>query len=238
MRKGMCVVLGLTLAFTVSAQAQVWDELADGGGDAGDVLPLQQTPGPPDVPLVAITGTIDSSTDVDCYSIFIPAPTAFFATTVGTPGTLSDTQLFLFDKRLDPTGAGPLGIIMNDDHPGGGTLRSTLTGGVGVSGPEDFGSVPAPGSYMLCVTGFNRDPVSPGGTIWAPGSVGGSFAWESEPIGPYAGPGAPGPHIGWTGSTGTGTYFIELGGVATKPEPGTLSLLALGGLALLRRRRS
>jgi hypothetical protein len=224
---GLSLVVLALIGAAANAQVINWSE---GAVDAGDLVGTQQTPGPAGFALATISGTISSSTDIDCYSIFIPDPAAFVATTDnGAAGTLGDTQLFLFNKETRN------GILLNDDSPIGTTLRSRLTGVA--AGGTDFGIVPAPDEYMICVGGYNRDPVSPAGNIWAAGSVGGTFRWENAPVGAYAGPGTPGPLTGWAGTSGTGTYRIDLTGVITKPEPCTMALMGVGALLALRRRR-
>jgi hypothetical protein len=64
-------------------------------GEAGSLPGTAQ--GTSGAPLTSISGTISSNTDADMYQIFISSPGTFSATTVGTGGSLSDTQLFLFD---------------------------------------------------------------------------------------------------------------------------------------------
>jgi hypothetical protein len=230
---GLSIVILALVGATANGQL-AWDEFANGGGDAGDLVATSQTPIPGGVQLIRITGTAAAS-DTDCYNFFIPQPAAFVATTDNGIGTLSDTQLFLFDKL---TGNG---VIMNDDSPIGTTLRSRLTGSA--SGTLDLGVIPAAGEYVLCIAGYNRDPVRTAGqsttNIWATGSVNGSFRWENNPVGVYAGPGAPGPLAGWNNyiTPGTGTYQIDLTGAFTKPEPATMALVGIGALLALRRRR-
>ena len=63
-------------------------------------------------PLTQITGTISSTTDRDMFEIFITGGGTFSATTVGTPGTVFDTQRYLFDS----TGKG---VYANDDDIAG-----------------------------------------------------------------------------------------------------------------------
>ncbi len=230
----MSKIAGLSLVALALAGAAANGQVvnwSEGAVDAGDLIGTQQTPGPAGFAIATISGSISSSTDVDCYSIFLPDPPAFVATTDNGLGTLGDTQLFLF-RKFDARG-----IIMNDDSPIGTTLRSRLTGVAGPD-PDDLGVVPAPDEYAICISGYNRDPVSPAGNIWAAGSVAPhGFRWENAPVGAFAGPGAPGPLTGWTGTSGTGTYTIDLTGVVTKPEPCTMALMGVGALLALRRRR-
>jgi hypothetical protein len=203
------------LALALPATAQTWDEV----GDAGD-LPgtAQVTVGAG--PLTSITGTVSSGTDGDLYQIFITGGGTFSATTVGTPGTLLDTQLFLFN------GAG-IGVYANDDTVG--SARSTLPSGNPLTPTT-------PGLYFLAITGFDRDPVSSAGFIFPNTPFQGVF-------GP-TGPGGRQPLSGYDGpGQFTGTYTIALTGAefAVIPEPGTLTLLgasALGLLAYSRRRRA
>lgn len=177
------LLFGLVLSST-AAFAQVWNEV----GDAPELLPGQMTVG--NGALTNIVGSIAVTTDRDVYCIHITNVAAFRASTVGQPGTLSDTQLFLFDS------AG-IGVTHDDDDPAGGTLRSVIT--------NMF--VTSPGIYYLAISGYNSDPLSPANLlIWNNTP----FAAERAPDGP----GAPGPLAAWTGTSGTGTYDILLAGVA------------------------
>jgi len=216
MRKIFTTALAIValLAFARAAAATHisghWAEV----GDAGDLLGTAQTAlgfGS----LTQITGTIGSPTDVDLYQFFIDGGGTFSATTVGQPGTLVDTQLFLFDE------AGR-GVYGNDDVVGGVTLRSTL--------PAFHPLTPlVPGIYFLAVTPFNRDPVSSLGLIFP------DFVFRAV-LGP-TGSGGASPLSGYIG-TGVfqgfpATYTVALTGAQLIPEPSSLALLSMGGLALL-----
>jgi hypothetical protein len=178
-------------------------------GEAGELPGTAQTPAGVGA-LTTITGSLGAS-DTDMYLISIPAPGAGFEAKTSGNSTTIDTQLFLFD----PAG---MGVVHNDDDPGG-SLQSKIT--------NMF--VVAPGNYLLAVSQYNRDPSSAGGLIWANSP----FNVERTPDGPGAGS----PVTSWGGSTSGGAYQIDLRGVEFVPEPASLSLLALGGLALIRRRR-
>lgn len=199
------LLLALSLS-TTAAFAQVWNEV----GDAPELLPGQMTVGVG--PLTNIVGAIGASNDRDLYCIDIYDFQAFRATTVAQPGTLADTQLFLFN-------ANGMGVTHNDDSAGG--ARSTLTAMF----------VPGNGRYYIGISGYNGDPSSAGGLIWNNTP----FATERAPDGPGAG----GALTGWGGTSATGTYDILLNGATfcAVPEPGTMAALGLGALALLRRRR-
>lgn len=154
-----------------------------------------------------IIGTLSGGL-ADLYCISIVDEANFSATTVG--GTSIDTQLFLFD-------ANGMGVAHNDDSVG---LQSTIT--------SQF--VNSNGIYFLAVSGYNRDPNSAGGLIWNNSP----FGTERAPDGP----GAAGALTSWTGTGANGDYTIFLTGAGFHrvPEPSALALLALGGLAMFRRR--
>jgi hypothetical protein len=168
--------------------------------------------------LDSISGAITATGDVDMYLIYINNPAAFSATTVGQPGTLGDTQLFLF------TSAG-FGIATNDDDASTSGFRSTLP-----VGHPLYSSLSA-GLYYLAISGYNTDPANASGLIF-PSTFPGVFG--------ATGPGGGLPIAGYLGGSGVGTYDIALTGVGAVPEPGTLILLGSGiaGLALRRRRRA
>lgn len=153
-------------------------------GDAPDLIPGQQTTGTGAI--TAITGALSSTTDVDAYCIQIDNPAAFSASTVG--GASFDTQLFLFD-------AGGLGVTHDDDAPAGGT-QSRITGQY----------LPGPGTYVLVVSAYNRDPVN----------IFSLPIWSNTPFNverPPDGPGAPGPLDHWLNLADTnGAYTIQLTG--------------------------
>lgn len=133
----------LILALSISATgafAADWNEIPD----APELLPGQITVGAG--PLDRINGEVVSDGDRDLYCIRVTNYTAFRATTVGQPGTLSDTQLFLFD-------ANGMGVTHNDDSAGG--ARSTLTSIFLTSN----------GIYHIGISAYNGDPNSAGGLI-------------------------------------------------------------------------
>jgi hypothetical protein len=187
--------------------------------EAGDAGELPSTAQVSTGLLDFIAGAVSPVGDADMYLIHIANPAAFRATTVGTGGTLTDTQLFLFDS------AGR-GVLMNDDASSV-TMRSTLPGFAGLAG-----------NYYLAVTGYDRDPVSPGGQIF-----------PDNPFNAVHGPTGPGgasPISGWNGGSATGTYRINLQGVSAAqavPAPPAAVLAAIGmagfgGLGWLRRRNA
>ena len=203
------------------ALGQTWDEIADGGGDTGS-LPATAQVVSGSGPLTDITGFTDGARGdrEDLYLIRIIDPVGFLAHTDPSGGGDAnfDTQLWLFD-------AGGFGILANDDKAGGSAFRSWL------KLPADDGTMPVlpgVGNYYIGVTGFNNDALSVGGQIFSP-------AGFTEVSGPD-GPGGGSTVNGWTGAGATGEYRIHLDGAEFVPEPASLVLLGLGGLALIRRR--
>src|SRR5215475_6271066 len=105
-----CLIV-LTLAGSVRAGS--WTEQ----GDAGRLLSTNQLPlFAGDLTLSAISGTFNSTTDVDLYKIRLTGAN-FSASTVG--GSSLDTQLFLFNSS-------GIGVLANDDSAGG--RQSTISG--------------------------------------------------------------------------------------------------------------
>lgn len=167
-----------------------WDETRDGGGDAGDLPETAQPTG------FSVCGEILprirgelTPNDTDIYIIYIHNPAVFRATTVN--GSSADTQLWLFDVSGN-------GVAFSDNANG---LQSTLT--------HLF--VLQPGIYYLAITLYNRNAVDCSGVeLWSdePRDV------EREPDGSGSGRVA-----GWNGSTGSGSYVIELTGACTTSAP-------------------
>jgi hypothetical protein len=203
-------ILGLVSA----ARAITFAEI----GNTGELLGLAEAAGTLPT-LTQITGSIASSFDADLYAISLGTRGVFSATTVGTPGTLDDTQLFLFS-------ASGIGIRANDDSvlrpdPWTVDVRAALPG-----------TTLDAGLYFLGISSFDRDPASVGGLIFPTFPATGVF-------GP-TGPGGGSPLASWLGSGGTGTYTIDVH-LEPVPEPATLFLfgtaLAAVGAASCRRHR-
>lgn len=206
--------LGLSLALTPAAVAQIWTEAGDAGKLPGSAQVIAAGTGA----LTRINGNFNDPTealgagnDKDMYLINISSPTTFSATTVG--GSTDDTQLFLLK-------ADGRGVAHNDDSAA--TAQSTLT--------SLFTSTLPAGNYYLCVTTYNRDPVSGGGLIWNNTP----FSTERAPDGP----GAASPISGWQGESAfaptPAAYSIFLTGcsyvtpVAFEIYPGATSFTSRG----------
>ena len=165
----------------------------------------------------SIAGALGPGDTEDAYLIQIDAPGFFSAVTTVTAGPFStfDTQLWLFDVAS-------LGLLGNDNDPGGGV-------GSFITTPSDDGltfALPGAGVYLLVITEVGNVPLAAGLPIF-------SFASATEISGPD-GPGGLLPLDGWSGSAAPGgTYLIEI----TVPSPGVLGLCAVAGVSFRCRRR-
>ncbi len=206
----------ITIALTGTAHAtSTWQEQ----GEAGQTIPTAQ--------VVSGSGQLDRiSGDLggaaDLFQIYITGGGNFSATTVGTGGTLLDSQLFLFDKH-------GFGVAGNDDAPGSWSLRSTLT-------PFSPLTPVLSGIYYLGIAGYDYDPVSVSGEIFPD--------WPFNNVAGPTGIGGANPLFTWSGfNFGYGTYNIDLTGAAfvpaPVPEPGTIALMGTGliGIFMMRRKR-
>ncbi|MBI1190558.1 MAG: hypothetical protein GC200_07785 [Tepidisphaera sp.] len=174
----------ITASVTINAPAQ-WEEHVNGGADAGETPDAAQAVTGSGT-LSSIGGEIENGgADSDLFAIDICDPSSFSATTAGGTGTLTDTQLWLF--KADGTG-----VEFNDDAVG---VRSTI----------DNSFVFEPGTYLIGVSGYNRDAVD----------ADGSLLWNNTPftgVRSPDGPGAFNPVFSWTGTSASGTYQIQLTG--------------------------
>ena len=210
------VVIAILTVTGVNAQNH------DEQGDAGSRLDTAQAV-PPGL-LTTITGTTTLNNPIDMYQIMITDPFGFSAWTSGDQGgpggsASFNTQLWLFDSD-------GMGVLANDDNPGGAPFHSGIT----VPATDGTAAGPTePGFYFLAISGFDNDPFSLDGEIF-----------DTVSLDEISGPDGPGgllPVSGWGFFGGSGTYEIFLTGAAGVPEPATVSLLALGLLATLRPRR-
>lgn len=166
--------------------------------------------------VITFSGNLPSAGDVGLHPIFIPAPGDFSATTVGTPGTLADTMLFLFDENL-------MGVAANDDAEG--TPRSTLSV-----------TLAQAGNYYIGISKFGTYPFSDQGLIF-------DYAQQGV-MGLGPGGGASLSTGGWysvapSGDAGTYTIAVTQSESAHQaPAPGAalLGLMGLGAVHFLRRR--
>ncbi len=206
-------ILALAVASAVGAQAQTYNEIGDAGASVGGAQATGAGP------LSFITGNILSAFDGDFFYITITNPAMFSATTVGNGNTL-DTMLYLFTMNGNP-------VILNDDAPSGTSLQSTLPTG---------SFTLAMGTYIIGISLSGAEPINSANQQLFADSV---FSTDIR----GARPGALGPVTGVTqaSSLGSGAYTIQLTGATASaiPEPSTIALVAVSGLAglvALRRR--
>ncbi len=202
-RAGLAYFDDLEIRLEPGTAFEGWDELQNGGGDAGDLVATAQRVTTPDAlpcstPVTRVRGDIGEN-DADLYVICITDPASFSASTVGT--TSWDTQLWLF--RCDG-----VGVVHNDDNPDASTgLQSRID--------NRTNCIQEPGIYLLGITRYNRDAVnSLGQLIWAntPG----------REVRCPDGTGRNDPLAGWSGpTTSAGRYIIQLQGAYFVDANGT-----------------
>ncbi|MCW5766971.1 MAG: hypothetical protein KIT68_13460, partial [Phycisphaeraceae bacterium] len=187
-----------------TAQAQVWNETANGGGDAGELTGTAQVTALVSSTLSSIVGTLSAGTDGDMYKIQICDFANFSASLVG--GASFDSQLFLFSE----TG---LGVLHNDDT---GTPQSAID--------NLGGQITANGQFFIAVTSYNRDPLTDAAQL----------IWNNTPFTGVRAPDGPGAAAAvgsWSGGGGSGAYTLTLGGtcpsvVLTSSPPTIIPSLA------------
>jgi hypothetical protein len=201
------------LAASLTAQAQVWNEVGDAGRDG--VGAGQSTVGAG--ALTTINGSLSFTTDVDLYCIRITDEALFRAEVSAYAG--DDPMLYLFNAD------GTLQVY-NDDYNTSGlsTINSqgVFTNGIYFLGISNFANIPLTASNAFMTT-INPWP-GPDSNQWQ--SSGGVMAsWNDNIIFTF---------------NATGAYSISMRGAEFHlvPAPGAAAMLGLGGLMASRRRRA
>ena len=230
-RNSVFLVVALLLASP--AAGQMWDEISNGGGDAGDFPTGSCQFATDSMVYNRIQGELLAG-DADAFSITIENAT-WSADVVS--GTASDTRLWLFD--LD----GNFLMGNDDSSPTGGAFASFLsdTSSFGSASDDGNGTLvhdptdPAVGQQVvLVITGYPDDALD---------TAGNPLTDMENNFDALIGidPGSTGAFGSWQGfAAGGGTYDIVLSGarLTSVPEPTAICLLALGlvGFTLRRRR--
>lgn len=217
-----CVAI-MTLA-TV-ANADVWDEIGDGGGDAGAFPGGSFQTQSSSTVFDSITG--NNLDGIDSYLITVTDAATFYIEDLGG----NDTQAFVW-------GTDGSALYANDDNAGPNATGFSF--GFGNPGSSHLGNVigsPTPLSdgdeIILSVGAFGDVATGSGGTGDAFLDDGGDFealrAPSGEAFAGYAAGGAGDYNISLTGA--------QFGSAKTIPEPTTFGLFGLVGLTALSRRR-
>lgn len=195
-------------------------------GDAGSSVSSAQIPiGTSGAPINSISGVLTGNGLLpdfeDCYMIKIINPAAFSMRAVGAN---FNARLYLFNVTI--AGAG-YGLLDNDDQTG--TNNLPLVNPLSTDGTNVH--VTVPGDYMIAITGSSRHADSLTGHIYF-------HEIPTEISGPD-GPGGFNALTGWSGAGEFGSYNIVLTGAGFPgiPAPGSMALLALGGVLAARRKR-
>jgi hypothetical protein len=195
----------------VAAGGPVWQEMKDGGADAGGLAEdAQATEGGGKLERIegqtADPGFAGGDFE-DMYLIRVCDPLSFLASTalVDGGGANFDTQLWLLKREVAPLAA--IGLLGNDDRTIAGFRSRLLPVATDLSGASLI--MEGPGVYFLAISGFPNVPQALGLDIYMilpPGT---------EISGPD-GPGGLAPLSNWDsqGSTATGAYMIVLDGVS------------------------
>ncbi|MCP9874376.1 hypothetical protein [Synechococcus sp. Cruz CV-v-12] len=203
-----------TLALSLTAHAQVWNEVGDAGQNGVGAAQVTVGAGA----LTTINGSLFRDQDVDLYCIRITDFANFRA--IVTASTNPDSTLHLFNPD------GTLQVYNDDYFSGSGFSLITSQG------------VFANGTYFLAMANYDNRPRSVSNTdlhantVW-PGPQNNQVQGNGLVLSSWAGDG-----VVFFGLPGA--YTIELQGAEFHfiPAPSAAAMLGLGGLMAARRRRS
>ncbi len=173
----LAAVVGIAGGIVGSSHAQVWDESANGGGDAGNLVTTGQiTTGQGALPTIGGT-IVNTDFDIDLYCIKITDP-ATFSASVFEPNKNLPVHLWLFDQA----GNG-VAQAADDTVPYTPTIPGSLVSGAGV--------------YFIGISRPGLFPQDAGGTALFPPLVNGSSGPNAAgPLDSWGGVGCcfPGPY--------------------------------------------
>lgn len=210
------------LAMATIASADVWDEIANGGGDAGDFPGGSFQTQVSNTIFDIITG--NNADGIDSYLITITDAANFFIFDSNPSG--ADTKAFLWHLDGSPK-------MANDDNPGnpfgfnfGFGDQNTHTGNI-IGNP---GVVQNGEQYILSIGAFGDTANDAAGSRMFIDDLG-DFSALTGPTG--AGP------FSFYSAAGAGAYTVNLGGAqfGKIPAPGAGALLGIALFAGRRRRR-
>lgn len=209
------------LAMATIASADVWDEIADGGGDAGDFPGGSFQTQVSNTLFDIITG--NNFDGIDSYLITITDAASFFI----FDSFGNDTKAFLW--RLDGSPK-----MANDDNFGG---PFGFSFGFGDQNNHPGNIIGAPGKvqngeqYILSIGAFLDEAQDAGGSRM--------FIDDGGDFEALTGPTGAGPFDHWAASGSAGSYRVNLTGAqfGKIPAPGAGALLGIALFAGRRRRR-
>ena len=213
------------LAMATVASADVWDEIADGGGDAGDF--------PGGGFQTQVSGTIfdiitgNNLDGIDSYLITVSDASIFFIHDVDG-GDFSDTKAFLWGLDGSPK-------MANDDEPGNplGGFNFGFGDANGHAGAVlgNPGKVQNGEQYILSIGAFLDEAQDAANNRMFIDDLGDFQA--------LTGPTGAGPFDHYVASGDAGNYRVELIGAhfGKIPAPGAGALLGIALIAGRRRRR-
>ena len=224
--------MGIAAALSASAFAQVTTTISGpalqaltynaNGGVAQYVAPAAPTPA------LAELSTTDSGLNGGAPAVYIKAANIGL-TSLGSLDNFSESY-HLYGSSTGPTGAQPYWLTyLNDPNPGGGYI-----GVISMGGPDLNGSTPIHVIYTYDTSGLPSSNTYWGdslsqldNTTYGSTTFGQMTVYES------------GPEIGnWDNGTSAIPASANFDSfTVTVPEPASFSLLGIGALALLRRRR-
>jgi hypothetical protein len=225
------VLLLAALFLATPSWAQNWDELIEGGGDAGDdLVGAHDLTG---LSYTTISGQIANFNDVDIYKLNIMNAANFSATTVQisyTGGDVLDSWLYLFDASGNA-------VYSNSESPAGdpgnpSPFANALLPKVGDVGLNPSGLGPASdGIYYLAVTHWENMALDSGSNDMFEDPF--DFSEDYERI--NAPIGGAGVLDSWSNDgSDAGNYVVSITGTSLPVELTSLNAVVDGGDIILR----